>query len=418
MTSENHKVVLIASSRTPIGKLGGKLRKLSPADLGAHVLKCAVKRAGINHPSQIDSVVFGHAVQSYFEPNTARIALQNAGLPESIQCFTVHQQCASGMNAAYQAWSELKSGRTSLSIAVGVESMSLPPLIISGAARYTGLNKWLTNSAPKFLRKMFKTYGPLPFFGLAESGLGPRHLAGDPSKLNMLKTAQIVANLLDISREEADEFSAWSQANALRAAASGRLAKEIDPLVVPGVGIVDSDEHPRKTDLKALAKLPAQAGTGLITAGNASGMGDGACALVMCTEEMALAMGVTPLAEIVDFAFSGRDAKTMGLGPVNAVNDLLDRNDLPRSRIRYWEINEAFSYQILACMKVLGIDRSIVNRNGGGISLSHPLGMTGARIIASAAYELLESGEDLAVSTLCVGGGMGGAVLIKRYEPQ
>lgn len=417
---ENHaaheRVVIAAVSRTPIGKLGGKMRKLSPGDMGAHVLKCAIKKAGIKHLSQIEQVVFGHAVQSYFEPNTARIAVQAAGLPESINCFTVHQQCASGINAAFQLWAEIAAGRCQLGIAVGVESMSSPPLIVSGAKRYTGLNKWLTTSSPKALRKLFKTYGPLPFFGLAESGLGPRHLASDPTKLNMLKTAQIVANLIDVSREEADQFSAWSQANALRAIATGRLAREIDPLVIPGVGIFDTDEHPRVTDYKALSRLPTQAGTGLITAGNASGMGDGACALVLCTESMARYLGVTPIAELVDFQFSGRHAATMGLGPVDASTALLEEHGLTVGDIDYWELNEAFSYQALACIKLLGIDIERVNRNGGGVSLSHPLGMTGARIIGSAAFELVEREEELAVATLCVGGGMGAAVLIKRFQ--
>lgn len=420
MSSNNNeatkrKVVLVATSRTAIGKMGGALRRHSPAEMGAHVLKCAIRKAGITNLSQIDQIVFGHAVQSYFEPNTARIALQNAGLPESINCYTVHQQCASGMNAAFQIWSEIASGRIELGAAVGVETMSATHLMVNGAKRYTGLNKWLTQSSPKALRKLFKVFGPLPFFGLADSGLGPAYLAKDPAKLNMMKTAQIVANLVDVTRLEADQFAARSHANALSAIASGRLAHEIDPMVIPGQGIFDTDEHPRLTDLKSLSKLSAVGGTGLITAGNASGMGDGACALIMCTEEMAEKLGLEPLAEIVDFCFTGRDAVSMGLGPVEAVRELLAANGLTVNQIDYWELNEAFSHQVLSVMKCLGIDQNKVNSNGGGISLSHPLGMTGARIIAAAAWELALNGGKLAVASLCVGGGMAGAVLIKPY---
>jgi acetyl-CoA C-acetyltransferase len=409
------KVVLVATSRTAIGKMGGALRRHSPAEMGAHVLRCAIRKAGITNLSQIDQIVFGHAVQNYYEPNTARVALQNAGLPESINCYTVHQQCASGMNAAFQIYAEIASGRIELGAAVGVETMSAAHLMVNGAKRYTGLNKWLTQSSPKALRKLFKVFGPLPVFGLADSGLGPANLAKDPAKLNMMKTAQIVANLVDISRLEADKFAARSHANALAAIASGRLAHEIDPMVIPSLGVFDTDEHPRVTNMKSLSKLSAVGGTGLITAGNASGMGDGACALIMCSEEMAESLGLEPLAEIADFCFTGRDAVSMGLGPVEAVRELLTANHLTVDQIDYWELNEAFSHQVLSVMKCLGIDQNKVNSNGGGISLSHPLGMTGARIIAAAAWELALKGGKLAVASLCVGGGMAGAVLIKPY---
>ncbi|MBK7747854.1 MAG: thiolase family protein [Candidatus Obscuribacter sp.] len=412
-TENGNEVVLVATSRTAIGKTGGMLHTVDAAEMAAHVLKCAVAKAKIKHLSQIDKVVCGQAVQSYFAPNIARVATQMAGLPESIDCFTVQQQCASGMNALYQIYSEIVAGRIELGVAIGVESMSLTPLIVDGHERYRGFNKWLTTSSPKALRKLFKSYGPLPYFGIAETGLGPRTIASDPGKLFMLKTAQIVANMLDISREDADKYSAQSQERALRAIASGRFAREIDAMVIPGVGVIDTDEHPRKTNLASLAKLPTLAGTGLITAGNASGMGDGACAVVMCTRAMAAKLGVKPLARLVDMRFSGRHAHSMGLGPVNAVNDLLIANGLTVADIAYWELNEAFSYQALACIKVLGLDQSKVNCNGGGISLSHPLGMTGARIAASAAYELADRQGRYAVFTLCVGGGMGAAGLLE-----
>ncbi len=411
---DKHKVVLISMSRTPIGKLGGKLRSLTASQLAAHVIESALKRARLVNASQIDVIVAGHAVQSYFEPNTARVAAQLAGIPDSSVAYTIQHQCASGMTATHAVWSAIRNAEASLGIAVGVESMSLVPLMVSGHSRYRGLNKWLTQKSPKFLRKYFKTYGPLPFFGLAETSLGPRHLAGDPATLNMIKTAQIVADIAGVTRAEADSLAARSQSNALAAIKSGRFTREIEPLVITGSGIVDTDEHPRQTDIETLSRLKDQAGTGIVTAGNASGMGDGACALVLCSEEMASALGIEPIAEIVDFAFIGRQAHSMGLGPVAAVRKLLAQNSLDISDIDYFELNEAFAAQAHACIKLLEIDQEKVNHNGSGISLSHPLGMTGARIIATAAIELEIESKGLAVATLCVGGGQGAACLIRR----
>jgi acetyl-CoA acetyltransferase family protein len=404
-------VLLAADSRTPIGKLGGKLSRVSPAKLGAHALNGAIRRAGIKNLSWIDLIVYGHTLQSFFAPNTARYSAYNeARLPASIEAYTVQEQCASGMKAAYCIYERIASGEAELGIAVGVESMSLAPLIIPGEERYSAINKQLVKRV-----KQMKVFGPLLFFGLAESGLGPLALARDPEALNMIKTAQIVADLMDVTRGEADAFAMLSQQRAL--SNRRRLALEIDPMVIPGSGLVSEDEHPRVTDLETLAALNAQAGTGVVTAGNASGMGDGACALVMCSESMAARLGVTVLAEIVDFNFGGRHARTMGLGPVNAVSGLLEKHKLSVDDIDYWELNEAFAAQAVACLKRLGIAVEKVNHNGGGVSLSHPLGMSGARIIGSAAYEMLvDPSIDKAVATLCVGGGIGGSTLLARYK--
>jgi acetyl-CoA acyltransferase len=404
------KVLLAAASRTPIGKLGGKLSRVPPSKLGAHALCNAIRRAGIKHLSWIDVIAFGHTLQSFFEPNTARFSAYNeARLPASIEAYTLQEQCASGMKAAQSVYERIASGEAHLGIAVGVESMSLAPLIIPGQHRYSEMSK----QALKRFKKL-KLFGPLPFVGLAESGLGPLSLAKDPEALNMIKTAQIVADLMNVTRQDADEFALLSQNRALSQRA--RLAMEIDPMVIPGVGLVSEDEHPRVTDMKSLSGLKDQAGTGVVTAGNASGMGDGASALVLCSESMAQRLGLTPLAEIVDFHFSGRHARSMGLGPVNAVNGLLAKHGLTVDDIDYFELNEAFAAQAVACLKRLGIPYEKVNHNGGGISLSHPLGMSGARILAAAAYEMqVDSSIETAVCTLCVGGGIGGAALVKRY---
>lgn len=408
---KKQKVLLAAVSRTPIGKLGGKLSHVTPAKLGAHVLDGAIRRAGINNLSWIDLIVYGHTLQSFFAPNTARYSAYNeARLPASIEAFTVQEQCASGMKAAQSVFERIASGEAQLGIAVGVESMSLAPLIIPGEHRYSEMSKL----ALKRFKKL-KLFGPLPFFGLAESGLGPLELSRDPEALNMIKTAQIVADLMGVTREDADAFALLSQQRAI--ANRRRLALEIDPMVIPGVGLVSEDEHPRVTSMEALAALKDQAGTGVVTAGNASGMGDGACALVLCSERMAKELGLTPLAEIVDFHFSGRHARSMGLGPVNAVNGLLAKNHLLIEDIDYFELNEAFAAQSVACLKRLGISLEKVNHNGGGVSLSHPLGMSGARIIGTAAYEMqVDPSINTAVCTLCVGGGIGGAALLARYR--
>lgn len=409
---KTRKVFLAAMSRTAITKMGGKQSRVEPANLGAHVLANAVRRANIVDKSLIDLIVFGHAVQSYFAPNTARYsALNMAGLPASIEAFTEQEQCISGMKAAETVFRRISAGAAKLGIVVGVESMSRTPLIISPEYRYGAFAQFLLKHFPK----QMKLFGPLPFLGVAESGLGPRKLASEPESLFMIRTAQVVGELLGVTREDADAFAAESQKRAL--AARKRLAMEIDPMVVPGVGLVDLDEHPRETTMETLASLRDQANSGIITAGNASGMGDGACALVFCCEEMLDHLGVTPLSEIVDFYFTGRDARTMGLGPVDATLGLCERNGITVGNVGYFEMNEPFAVVAEAGRRRLGIPMTKMNHNGGGISLSHPLGMTGARIIGTAAYEMLvDDSIDDAISTLCGGGGLGGACYQRRVR--
>ncbi|HNB23943.1 MAG TPA: hypothetical protein PKZ32_16115, partial [Candidatus Melainabacteria bacterium] len=255
------KVLIAAVSRTPIGKLGGKLSRVPPSKLGAHVLLSAIRRAGIKHLSWIDVIAFGHTLQSFFEPNTARFSAYNeARLPASIEAYTLQEQCASGMKAAQAVFDRIASGDAHLGIACGVESMSLAPLIIPGQHRYSEMSK---QAMKRF--KQLKLFGPLPFVGLAESGLGPMSLAKDPEALNMMKTAQIVADFMNVTRQQADEFALLSQNRALNSRA--RLSMEIEPMVVPGVGLVTEDEHPRVTDMKSLGGLKDQSGTGVVTAG-------------------------------------------------------------------------------------------------------------------------------------------------------
>jgi|688.fasta_scaffold174333_2 acetyl-CoA C-acetyltransferase len=411
MNTKQNRVLVLAYSRTPIGSLTGKLSQVPPEDLGAHAILSVIRRAGIDNLSQIDKVIMGNCVQSYYAPNIARFAaLNKAGLPGSIVAYTVHQQCASGHAALFEGWQAIKLGSAKLVIACGTENMAYTPLMVSPAKRFSGFNKFLLKQL-----KQFKVYGPLPVFGLADSGLGPLSLGSDPSALNMILTAQTVANMCGISRVDADRYALLSQERAAKAIKSGRLSLEIEPYIVPGVGVVVNDEYPRVTSMEKLSELKDVSRSGVVTPGNASGMGAASAAVILGTEEMAEKLGATVLAELVDFEFIGRNAVTMGLGPVKAAEELLKRNGLTMSQIGYTELNPAFSVQALACMKLLGLSVDDVNRNGDAISLSHPLAVTGVRQCGTAALEMsIDPSIKYALGTACVGGGMGVAFLLKR----
>lgn len=411
MNTNENKVYVLAYSRTPIGSLTGKLSQVPAEDLAAHAVLSAVRRAGIEHLSQIDKIIMGNCVQSYYAPNIARFAaLNKAGLPSNIVAYTVHQQCASGHAALFEGWQAIKLGSAKLVVACGTENMAYTPLMVPAAKRFSGFNKFLLKQL-----KQFKVYGPLPVFGLADSGLGPLTLGNDPSALNMILTAQTVANMCGISRADADQYAMLSQERAAKAIKSGRLAREIEPYIVPGVGVVVNDEYPRVTSLDKLSALKDVGKSGVVTAGNASGMGAAAAAVVLGTAEMAEKLGASIMAELVDFEFIGRNSLTMGLGPVKATEELLARNGLNQSQIGYTEINPAFAVQALACMKLLGLSVDDVNRNGDAISLSHPLAVTGVRQCGTAALEMaIDSTIEYAVGTACVGGGMGVAFLLKQ----
>lgn len=418
------RVVIAAVSRVPFGKQAGVYCRggLSATDLAAHTIARALRKAKVTDLSLVEMAPMGQAVQSFFEPNAARMAAQKAGLPDSSSAYTVMHQCGSGMNAIYQLYAALKLGNAKLGVATGSESMSFPPLIIAGSERYRGLNAFLTTVAPKAkllpkVLRRFKSYGPLFHFGLAESGLGPMDLSKDPEKLNMILTAQIAGELTGITRQMCDEYAVESFRRALAAQSSGRLAMEIDPIVVPRVGLVEFDENPRPTSIEKAMSMGDTAGSGIITPITASPLGDGACSLVLCTEQMAYQLGVTPLCEVEGFAFAGRHATTMGLAPVQAIRALCSRLNWRIEDQRFFEINSAFGAQVLACMKLLGIPHDKINLFGDGLSFTHPLGATGARITASAAIELSLSkeGPDTAIASLCIAGGQAVAIGLRRY---
>jgi acetyl-CoA C-acetyltransferase len=401
MTTQR-KVVLLAGSRTPIGSFGRSLRKMRVDKLAEHAMRHAMRRAGVQ-PGQIDGVILGHAFQSSLTPNTARFTWVNAGWPASVPGYTIQIQCGSGMKAVNEAMDQIFLGHGDLFVAGGAESMSTIPYVVNGELRFDGA------FASKF------KFGPRPFVGLVEDGMVPRELLWDTKSTFMSATAQRVADTYGVTRKEMDEYSLRSQVLAQKAIASGRFALEIDP-VQTSRGFFSADEHPRKTSLEKLAALPGVLKQRDITAGNSSGINDGACALVLATEEKAAALGSKPLAVLVDHTVAGVDPEQMGIGPVAAINKLLAKNGLSIGDIDLFEINEAFAAQYLGCEKLLGLDRNKVNVNGGAIALGHPIAVSGARVILTLAHELRLRGLKRGIAALCIGGGMGIATLIENPE--
>jgi acetyl-CoA C-acetyltransferase len=404
-----NKVVLLAGSRTPIGTFGKSLKAVRVDKLAEHAIRHAMRRAGIE-PGQVDGLVMGHGFQSSLTPNLARFAWLNAGWPSDVPAWTVQIQCGSGMKAVNEAMDQILLGNGSLYVAGGAESMSTIPYTAPGELRFGGM-----------LASKFK-FGPRPHVGLIEDGLVPRELLGDTKSTFMSLTAQRVADTYGISRQAMDEYALRSQLLAAKAIASGRFNLEIDP-IDSGRGIFSTDEHPRKTSLEKLAALPPAILRGLapgsaqprdITAGNASGINDGGCAVVVASVELAAQLGKTPLAFLVDHCEAGVDPNQMGIGPVAAINKLLARNGLTLADIDLIEINEAFAGQYLGCEKLLKLDREKVNVNGGAIALGHPIAMSGARLVLTLAHELRLRGLKRGIASLCIGGGMGIATLIEN----
>jgi acetyl-CoA acetyltransferase family protein len=400
-----NKVFLLAGSRTPIGSFGRSLKTLTVDKLAGHVMLNAIRRAGIDANS-LDHIVLGHGYQSSYTPNTARFTQLEFGLPASIPAYTVQRQCGSGMQAVNDGMRLVAMGDANLVLAGGAESMSTIPYLIPGEARWNGL-------IAKYVKIAKMGPRPTPFV-LADNGLAPTKLLNDERSVAMAKTAQNLADIYGITREEADAYALRSQELAGKAVKSGRFAMEIDAIQVPGRGFFENDEHPRKTSKEALAGLGPVLGTKLITAGNASGINDGACALIIASEAKTRELGATPLAELVDSCVSGVDPTQMGIGPVAAIKQLLVRNNLTLDDIDLVELNEAFAVQYLACEKLLGLDRSKVNVNGGAIAMGHPIGVSGARLILTLAHELQIRGKKYGIAALCIGGGMGIATLIRN----
>jgi acetyl-CoA C-acetyltransferase len=436
MTSEtNREVWIIDGRRTAIGSFGRTLKKIPVEKLCSYAIKGAVREAKVPF-EKIDGVYFGNGYQSAYAPNPARIAAQQAGIPDSVPAMTVQRQCGSGMEAVHVAVKDIKLNLGDIYVAGGGESMSTVPYLVPGIYRFTGP-----------LSKSFR-FGPRPMFDVgafADDGLVPATVYGDMKTTHMSGTAQRLADTYGITRQQADEYALESQRRANKAIEDNRFAREIEPIDVPGKGLFLKDEHPRKTTIEKLAKLPGVnpkpprtfsakladnlkkfiyktatkrnfpniSATPTITAGNSSGINDGACALVLASSDKAKALGLEPLAKIIDTAVVGVDAEQMGLGPVPAIKKLLEKNGLTIEDIDLFEINEAFAAQYLACEKLLGLDREKVNVNGGAIALGHPIAMSGARIILTLAHELKARKKKLGIAALCIGGGQGIATLIE-----
>jgi 3-oxoadipyl-CoA thiolase len=387
------RAVILSAVRTPIGRLGGALAGVRPDDLAAAVVAAAVERAGVD-PAEIEDVYLGAANQAGEDNrNVARMAVLLAGLPDSVAGVTVNRLCASGLAAVVSACHAVAAGDGELFVAGGVESMSRAPFVTAKPDQ----------AFPRGDRTMYDTT-------LGWRFPNPRMEALIPLE-SMGKTGENVAERWEVSREDQDAFALRSQQRWAAAQEAGRFADELVP-----VGEVTTDEHPRpETSAEKLAALkPAFRAGGSVTAGNASGLNDGAAALVIASEEKARELGVEPLGAFVGSAVAGVDPRVMGIGPVPAVRKLLARTGVDAGELDLVELNEAFASQSLAVVRELGLDEEKVNVNGGAIALGHPLGMSGARLVVSLLHELRRRGGRYGLATLCVGVGQGQAALFER----
>ncbi len=390
--------------RTPIGRFGGALSSVRTDDLGAVPLKALMaKYPGLDFAA-VEDVIFGCANQAGEDNrNVARMSALLAGLPVSVGGTTVNRLCGSGMDAVIMAGRAIKSGEAELMIAGGVESMSRAPFVMPKAetafSRHAEIHD--TTIGWRFVNPLMKKQ-----YGVD----------------SMPETGENVAEDFKVSRQDQDAFAVRSQAKASEAQVNGRLAREITPVTIPqrkgDAIVVDRDEHPRATTIETLAKLgtPFKREGGTVTAGNASGVNDGAAALIVASEAAAKKHGLTPIARILGGASAGVPPRIMGIGPVDASRKLMARLGMTQQQFDVIELNEAFASQGLATLRELGIadDDPRVNRNGGAIALGHPLGMSGARITGTAALELALTGGRYSLSTMCIGVGQGIAIALER----
>jgi 3-oxoadipyl-CoA thiolase len=395
---------LCDATRTPVGRYGGALAQVRGDDLAAIPIRALLERNPGVDPARIDDVVYGCANQAGEDNrNVARMALLLAGLPPEVTGTTINRLCGSGMDAIGIAARAIKSDEQDLLIAGGVESMSRAPFVMGKATAAFSRNAEVfdTTIGWRFVNKIIeKQYGVDP----------------------MPETAENVAEEFNVSREDQDLFAAWSQAKAAAAMENGALAEEITPVEVPRRKqdplVVDTDEHPRPgTTVEKLGKLRALfRENGTVTAGNASGVNDGACALLIASEEAASRNGLTPRARVVAMAVAGVPPRIMGFAPAPATRKLLDRTGMNLDQMDVIELNEAFASQSLAVTRDLGLadDDPRINPNGGAIALGHPLGMSGARLVTTALYQLQRSGGRYALCAMCIGVGQGIAMVIER----
>ncbi|KWV60059.1 beta-ketoadipyl CoA thiolase [Rhizobium altiplani] len=390
--------------RTPIGRFGGSLSAVRADDLGAVPLKALIERNGNVDWEAVDDVIFGCANQAGEDNrNVARMSSLLAGLPVSVPGTTINRLCGSGMDAIIAAARAIRAGEAELVIAGGVESMSRAPFVMPKAETAFSRHAEIydTTIGWRFINPLMKKQ-----YGVD----------------SMPETGENVAEDYKVSRQDQDAFAVRSQARAATAQANGRLAKEITSVTIPqrkgDPVVVEKDEHPRATTMEALARLatPFKKEGGTVTAGNASGVNDGAAALIIASEAAARKYGLTPIARILGGAAAGVPPRVMGIGPVPASRKLMARLGMTQDQFDVIELNEAFASQGLAVLRELGVadDDGRVNRNGGAIALGHPLGMSGARITGTAAMELREARGRYSLSTMCIGVGQGIAIALER----
>lgn len=390
------KIVLAGACRTAIGKMGGALSNTPAADLGAIVIKEALNRAGVK-PEQVDEVLMGCVIQAAQGQNVARQASIKAGLPIEVPAVTLNVVCGSGLNCVNQAAAMIKAGMADIVVAGGMENMSMAPYALTKARFGYRMNDakiidTMTNDA---LTDAFNHY-------------------------HMMITAENICDKYGLTREELDEFAANSQQKTEKAQNEGKFDDEIVPVPVKvKKEIVEfkKDEGPRAgSTVETLSKLRCCSGkeSGLVTAGNASGINDGAAAIVVMSEEKAKELGVTPMATWVDGALAGVEPEIMGIGPVAATRKVMERTGLTVDDMDLIEANEAFAAQSVAVAKDLNFDMSKVNVNGGAIALGHPVGASGCRILVTLLHEMQKRDAKKGLATLCIGGGMGCATIVER----
>lgn len=389
------EVVIASAVRTAVGKFGGTLKDVPAAELGAVVIKEALTRANIK-PESVDEVIMGNVIQAGLGQNVARQALVKAGLPEEVPGFTLNKVCGSGLRAVSLAAQMIKAGDADIIVAGGMENMSAAPYVMPGArwGQRMGDGKIVDTMVYDALTDAFEGY-------------------------HMGVTAENIAERWGITREMQDEFAAASQQKAEAAMVAGKFKDEIVPVIIKsrkGDVVFEKDEFPRYgTTAESLGKLkPAFRKEGTVTAGNASGINDGAAAIVVMSAEKAEELGIKPMAKMVSYGSKGLDPGIMGYGPFHATKKALEASGLTMEDIDLVEANEAFAAQSLAVAKDLGFDMEKVNVNGGAIAIGHPVGASGARILTTLLYEMEKRDAKRGLATLCIGGGMGTALIIER----
>ena len=400
-----NKAYIVAAKRSAIGTFLGSLTNVPAAELGATVLKAAIQEAGIE-PKDINEVIIGNVISAGLGQNIARHIALDAGIPETIPAHSINMVCGSGLEAVIEATIRIHAGWGDVYVAGGVENMSAAPYLVNGKNR-TGTKMGNQTVVDAMIYDA---------------------LTDAMNNVHMGVTAENIAKKYDITREAQDEFALASQEKALMAIAEGKFKDEIVPIEIKtrkGVTVFDTDEHPRQTSLEKLAKLrPAFIKDGTVTAGNASGINDGASMIIVASEEAVKKYNLKPIAEIIGCGQGGVDPLVMGLGPTPAILNALKDADLTLQDMNLIELNEAFASQSLGVVHELiektGIDRKalmeITNVNGGAIALGHPVGASGNRILVSLLHEMIKRKAKYGLASLCIGGGLGVAVIVKNVE--